>query len=254
MIRLRRPAGVPPILAQEGAAQTGELRRQYDANRAAYQDGTARFTFDSAIYGHHSVKDTLKEMQHRKCCFCEAFVPHISSGDVEHHRPKAAFCQQDGDALERPGYYWLAYDWENLLFCCEMCNRRHKRNLFPLADPAARVRDPRQSVAQESPLFVNPAAEDPAQFISFHEEMPFAVAGNQRGAVTIASLGLAREELSDDRLRKLETARILINLAVSQPHTPLGIQARAWVQQARGDEGQYAGMLRAELAQHYPRF
>ncbi len=193
-------------------------------------------------------------MQHDKCCFCEAYVPHISSGDVEHYRPKAGFCQQEDGDLDRPGYYWLAYDWENLLFCCEICNRRHKRNLFPLADPARRARTHDDPIAQESPLFVNPAAEDPGLSVSFHGEVPVPVAGNPRGAATIRALGLDRGKLNEDRLRHLVVTRLIIALAVSQPNTREGRKAREWVERARSDEGEYAAMVRAELIQNHPGF
>lgn len=254
MIRLRRPARIPEILTDEGALQTRQLCEQFNPDPSARQRGTASFSFNPRIYGHDTVKSELKRMQHNKCCFCEAYVPHISSGDVEHYRPKAGFRQREEDELERPGYYWLAYDWENLLFCCEICNRRHKRNFFPLADPERRARNHNDSITQESPLFVNPTAEDPAQFISFREEVPFPVAGHPRGAVTISALGLDRVELNDDRLRHLSVTRLIITLAISKPDTAEGRRAREWVERARSDKGEYAAMVRAELARSHPHF
>ncbi len=254
MIQLRRQAQAPNILADAGAVRTRQLCDQFDADRAAYQGARAGFQFDSTIYGHPSVKEALKRMQHNKCCFCEAYVPHISSGDVEHYRPKAGFRQQEDGELERPGYYWLAYDWENLLFCCELCNRRHKRNLFPLADPGRRARNHAGPIAQESPLFVNPAAEDPAQSISFHDEVPFPVDGSPRGAATIRALGLDRRELSEDRLEHLQRIRLVIKLALLSPDTADGRQARSLVERACSDGGEYAAMVRAELARNPPAF
>jgi uncharacterized protein (TIGR02646 family) len=241
-------------LTGKGAVRTRQLCAQFNADRVAYQRGTIRFSFDPAIYGHDSVKNGLIRMQHKKCCFCEAYVRHISSGDVEHYRPKAGFRQQEGDDLERPGYYWLAYDWENLFFCCELCNRRHKRNLFPLADPARRGRNHDDPIARESPLFVNPTAEDPGLSISFRDEVPFPVAGNPKGAATIAALGLDRGELNEDRLRHLKVMRLMIALAALQPDGPEGRKARDWVERARSDEGDYSAMVRAELDRNHPGF
>jgi hypothetical protein len=253
MIRLYRPHEPPPILANEGAAQTRRFCEQYDADPASYRRGNAGFRFDPAIYGDPSVKEALREeMQHNKCCFCEAYVPHISSGDVEHYRPKAGFRQEEEGELERPGYYWLAYDWENLLFCCEICNRRHKRNLFPLADPGYRSRSHHNAIAQESPLFVNPAAEDPAQSISFNEELPLPVAGSARGAATIRAIGLDRSALSERRLGHLQILRLIVALVRLGQGTPDGRKARQWVERAQSDSGEYASMVRAYLARNHP--
>jgi len=254
MIRVNRPTEAPAVLIDDGATRTAQFREEVDLHTGAFRDGSRTFFFDPDIYGHQSVKGELRRMQHNKCCFCEAYVPHISSGDVEHFRPKAGFRQHEDGPLERPGYYWLAYEWTNLLFCCEICNRRHKRNLVPLADPANRARAYGDPIERESPLFVNPAAEDPAQFISFHEEVPFAVAGSPKGEATIRALGLDREELSDDRLRHLIITRLIIHLALSQPDSPEGRQARDLVNQASSDKGEYASMVRAELARNYPQF
>src|SRR5262249_33142527 len=103
MIRVHRPPTVPLILATKGAAATAALCADYLA-------GTREFIFDRDIYGAAEVKEALKQAQHDKCCFCESKVSHISFGDVEHFRPKAAVRQIPGGSLRRPGYYWLAYE------------------------------------------------------------------------------------------------------------------------------------------------
>ena len=61
--------------------------------------------------------------------FCESKVSHIAYGDVEHFRPKAGYRQRPEDPLVQPGYYWLAYEWSNLLFCCQLCNQRFKATI-----------------------------------------------------------------------------------------------------------------------------
>jgi hypothetical protein len=65
---------------------------------------------------------------------------------------------------------------------------------------------------------------------------------------------LDRAELSDDRRRHLEVTRILVFLARSQPDSPEGKQARDLVNRAWSDAGEYAGMVRAELARNRPWF
>ncbi|HEV7508293.1 MAG TPA: hypothetical protein VGS07_25650 [Thermoanaerobaculia bacterium] len=88
MIRILKPPSPPEILADEGRKATADHCNGYEANPAAYQNGTRAFSFDSGIYGHASVKDRLIEAQHGKCCFCEAKITHISywrpGGDPGH--------------------------------------------------------------------------------------------------------------------------------------------------------------------------
>lgn len=138
------------------------------------------------------------QLQNKSCCFCESRVTHISFGDVEHYRPKAGYFQDEGDLFHKPGYFWLAYEWSNLLFCCKICNRRYKQNFFPLKDPAKRCKFNKSfSVKSEAPLFINPFETDPAEHITFNKEIP--VGKTEEGRVTISKLGLLREELNEMR-------------------------------------------------------
>ncbi|AUX44887.1 uncharacterized protein SOCE26_063570 [Sorangium cellulosum] len=72
--------------------------------------------------------------------------------------------------VERPGYYWLAYEWDNLLFSCGICNGTHKRNLFPLGNPEKRARSRRAKLSVEEPLLVHPAQEEPEQLVGYRDE------------------------------------------------------------------------------------
>src|SRR5690349_9530950 len=147
MIRVRRPSAVPSVLSVEGVAKARE-------HCDAYAQGVRDFQFDSAIYGHPAVKQALVASHYEKCCFCESKVRHTGPGTIDHYRPKAASQQQAGAPLSRPGYYWLAYDWENLLFGCIACNQTHKRNLFPLRDEAGRALSHLHPLDQEKPLLI----------------------------------------------------------------------------------------------------
>src|SRR5690606_19607561 len=104
----------------------------YDGSPQNYDTGAVKMSFDSGIYGHTNIKTELINNQSGKCAFCEQHILSISYGDVEHFRPKGGYKQNYKDSLHKPGYYWLAYDWDNLLFCCQKCNQRYKKNYFPL--------------------------------------------------------------------------------------------------------------------------
>lgn len=110
MIRVDRPATAPRVLTDRGATQRDGLCAQFDAEPEEYTAGRKKLEFNSSIYGHRTVKQTLIAAQHGKCAFCESKLRHVAYGDVEHFRPKGGYLQQTGERpLKKPGYYWLAY-------------------------------------------------------------------------------------------------------------------------------------------------
>jgi hypothetical protein len=122
--------------------------------------------------------------------------------------------------LQRPGYYWLAYEWDNLYLSCTGCNQRHKQNLFPLENPETRATNHKQRIDREQPLFIDPGTENPAEFIEFRGEVVFAIDDNRKGEVTIKSLKLKQRSLPEARLQRLNLLKGLhgiVTLAANQP-------------------------------------
>ena len=242
MIRVHKRDRAPKILRGRGANQTEEDKRTYDESPADYRTGARTFDVVRDIYGAKSVKNALKKDQHSKCAFCEAKVDHVAYGDVEHFRPKKGFRQIDTDDLGRPGYYWLAYAWGNLFFACQICNQRHKRNLFPLTDAGDRARSNHDAIAEEKPLFLDPVADDPSDHVGFREEYAYPIDDDPRAVATIDGLGLNREELAGHRrdwLAMLEALKDVIVLDL--PETE---KARAVLRAAGNESAQYASMAR----------
>ena len=220
MIRIHKPAEVPEVLTRQGKRRRDRMCRDYDRSPADYDSRTKKFTFDSSLYGHREVKEALATTQHGKCCFCETKIG--KDGDVEHYRPKACYSQDRGDTLHGPGYYWLAYEWSNLLLSCSICNQRYKKNLFPLSDPAQRATSHHGDLTAEDPLLIHPVEQDPEEFISFRREIPYPIDGNPYGTATIEVLGLRREGLNERRRELLDklartACRPISNLASREP-------------------------------------
>ncbi len=140
LIRIHKPTPPPAKLLRDGKNKRRSHSLAYTRDPKAYRTGGKKFDFEARIYNHPTVKQALIAAQFGKCCFCERIVG--TDGDVEHFRPKQAYQQAPGDSLERPGYYWLAYEWDNLYLSCSACNQRHKQNLFPLQNPGDRAIDP----------------------------------------------------------------------------------------------------------------
>lgn len=269
MIRVKKSKKAPAALATPAVAAARLAREaRYDADPAACRAPRSnRLNVPAELYNVAAVKARLIADQHEKCCYCEAKLLHVGYGDVEHYRPKNGFRQDAASPLEKPGYYWLAYTWNNLLFSCKRCNVGHKRNYFPLANPAGRARSHHDQLqlAQEQPLLLHPAADDPARHIRFRRAV--AVGKTPQGQATITLCGLNHKRNLERRRTHLAHLESHDSMADMDPATmSLGdlarevakcgsvpalvkriLQARTIRNAAARDQAEYAGMVRANF-------
>ena len=240
MIRINRTndSEVPGILTTRGVVETEVLKTEFD-------HGATEFSFNKNIYASSQVKEELIRIQHGKCCFCESEFRAVSYGDVEHYRPKGGWIQND-EGLNTPGYYWLAYEWSNLMLSCQICNQQFKRNYFPLVDNEKRALNHNYNIDDEEPIFVHPVNDNPEDYIEFDKNLPIAIGKNVRGQVTIEKLGLDRDVLNEKRLKTLDAIVLLCNLAKGMPETnaELREQFKQYIVNAHKDSREYASMLR----------
>ncbi len=252
MIFIQRGAE-PEILNLVGQDKIRALCEEYNQGKRIFKSDS----FDSKVSGHQTVKQALILMQHGKCCFCESKILHIAPGDVEHYRPKAGYRQNSEDAMQKPGYYWLAYAWDNLLLSCERCNRQYKKNLFPLLHPEKRAQCHKDDVCIETPLLINPTITDPKNHIGFRDEIPYPIDNSPYGKTSIAVLGLDREELNEIRRGKLNILKRLLSVIelaeekVNQENMNLlaeAEKARQFLHTAELPQAEYSAMVAAILA------
>jgi uncharacterized protein (TIGR02646 family) len=229
VIRIEKP-DAPDVLKVAGKQQRRIDCTNYSRNPEDYRSGQKTFDFKSAIYAHPTVKQTLINCQFGKCCFCEQKID--ADGDVEHFRPKQAYKQTKGQPLQRPGYYWLAYEWRNLFLSCPSCNQRHKQNLFPVADPTQRTTDHKSQVP-EQPLLIDPSLDDPETLIGFHSERAYPIADHPRATSTIENLRLNRRNLSESRLKYLKPLKALHGLVQQAAKYPDDIELQQFAQEAQ---------------------
>ena len=251
MIRIDRLGPSPKSLVTKGVEQTRTDCAAYDLSPAAYRSGAQKFTIDDKIYGAKHVRDALSRAQHEKCCYCESKFLQSAYGTVEHYRPKGAVKQSSTHNAEYPGYYWLAYDWNNLLMSCPVCNTT-KGILFPLQDHAARARSHHDDITTEQPLFIHPVLEDPRQHIRFEGPTPVPI--TEAGRETIERLNLRRDRLEWDRQQRLAELQRL-RKAIEQLRNSPDPQAQILVQEMREHlaaavrpEAEYSAMAQDFLA------
>lgn len=176
-----------------------------------------RHNFDNQCYGSIAIKAELNKYYHQKCAFCETRLTEHSpnspnSFTIEHFRPK-------GNGL----YYWLAYEWTNLLPACRDCNQ-HKNDSFQLPNRQEKAKVPiiigadgqkslnldrcnahSQDLLKENADLIHPELEDPMDFLTFDvKKIGFFVENptNRRATHTIKTYDLNRIALAIEKRKK----------------------------------------------------
>jgi hypothetical protein len=214
MIRVKRPKPIKAFKDPDGIAvkATTALLASVTANPAA------KIAFKSSVWS--PAKKPYWKAQHNKCIFCEAFVPAVAHGDVEHFRPKNGVSDTKGGKITTRTYWWLAYEWTNYWASCQLCNQSFKKNLFPLAVGGVRAMTPSDDLSLEEPLLIDPETEDPRDHLEFRAEIVFARNQSLRGLATIDICGLNRPELLEIRRLGLVSMRIVLDLYLAYPNLP----------------------------------
>lgn len=122
------------------------------------------------------VRDKLNKYYYCKCAYCETYC----KAEIEHYRPKKGVSRLPA----HNGYYWLAYEWSNLLPSCRNCNTEGgKGNQFPIETEASRVYNPsfdsignldkndclanQSPLIDEKPYLLHPEIDDPKNHLGF---------------------------------------------------------------------------------------
>jgi uncharacterized protein (TIGR02646 family) len=136
--------------------------------------------FLASITGYRVAVDALHVLQGGKCAYCERATGRAGS-PTEHIRPKNGV---EVECTAAPGrdperYWWLAWDWHNLVFACATCNcQANKGNRFPLEPGSPVVAGPTSPAAYPLPdsafdtaverrLFVHPREDDPLEHLEW---------------------------------------------------------------------------------------
>jgi uncharacterized protein (TIGR02646 family) len=207
-------------LDRQGGVKTdkqGNPKRKFDEKiyKANYTDAQGK----KKSY----VRDKLNQSYFDKCAYCES----ICKAEIEHYRPKAAVTGEPSHL----GYYWLTYEWSNLLPSCRYCNTEGgKGNHFPVQ--GTRITTPifltngnlnkaqclvnNQTLLNEQPYLLHPEVDNPKQHLGFEKanngikaiatDVTSTSSNITRGSETIRICNLDRQDL---RLRRLKVIRII---------------------------------------------
>lgn len=249
MIQIQRPKDGPTNLKRLGQEQTRRDCAAYDLCPSDYSSGKAIFS-KRTYYSDKDIKDVLVRICNSKCCYCERKCWSYYDLDVEHFRPSGGVRQAlDQQRDELPGYYWLIYEWKNLLLSCAECNRRYKKTFFPLANPTERARSHHDPLARERPLLVDPDEQNPRDHIRFDGSRPIGI--SEQGRVTIEAIGLQHNQgLQKERadwLIVIDTFYDFLELAKEQPdsakHQEKAQKARELIEAAKRPDAKFSSMV-----------
>ena len=158
MIRVDRAQVRIPEILSDPVRTNGGPKETEKAIAFYKRKGNRKKPFAYKVYSDGTVKQALERLFHGKCAYCESNYMHVHPTDVEHWRPKGQVEDDQGKKI-KPGYYWLAADWNNLFPSCIDCNRRRyqkvglgngeavllgKKDAFPLAPRSRRARTRRR--------------------------------------------------------------------------------------------------------------
>lgn len=214
-------------------------------------------------------KSIFSQAQRGKCGYCEIQVIGGQYGDVEHYAPKAAAWDLKPDpntwGVEQPdlskvkgrdpnklydrGYWWLAYDWDNYLLSCEICNQAWKSAIFPvLENPRKKPpkNKPSNKYNNETPLLLNPFDnQNPSEHLKFGNLGEVEARDNSKfGWATINVCGLDRPSLRMARLWTAKRVYRLIQEFLDANTEELKNRALIDIFELGGPEGHHPGMVR----------
>jgi hypothetical protein len=203
-VRALEKLNEPTVLADRAA----EWTQEYLAELAAGRKPRSR-------WGHPEIRQVLRDEIMAKCAYCEAYIEHVSFGEVEHIIPKSI----------KPE---LVYRWQNLTGACRRCNGA-KGNFFD----------------SENGL-LNPYVDDIDAHLLFLGSLIYPRLSMVRGEISIAKLKLNRLDLSEQRKRRLEA----VNQVLERWHASDGVQRELLADGLRLDarEGEFTGAVTAFLS------
>ncbi len=194
-------------LRDDVAARGGQPQNADFANREIWSGTWSR---RGQPAGLHKVKLLGPEPKVAKCVWCERYRDWERELDVEHFRPKSEVAEWQGDPPIisdvpprqheiGPGYWWLAFAWDNYSLACKTCNQGWKRNLFPVA--TARGACVEGGEVGEQPLLLDPGSSfRPRDHFRWTPEGIMEPVSPQ-GRATIVTCGLNRSKLLARRLK-----------------------------------------------------
>ncbi|MFM6188979.1 MAG: hypothetical protein ACKPEN_13315 [Planktothrix sp.] len=162
----------------------------------------------------------LAKLRNSKCWYSESLNPG-SNKDVDHFRPKNRVYEDP----DHEGYWWLAFDWRNYRYSCQLCNQRRvdttnntnggKWDRFPISG-AFRARQEVDNLDMEDVDLLDPIDPEDWKLLNFRpngQPIPAKLPGTreyERAEISIQVYHLNYQEFVRDRKQLATNIRLLI--------------------------------------------
>ncbi|WP_431241479.1 AAA family ATPase [Flavobacterium sp. P21] len=165
-----------------------------------FENSTRQHRLNFNLSFNPQIKEALMHYFYQKCVYCETRLDAAEQATIDPFRPRNGARGLDNKKYAPDHYWWLAYDWDNMMLSRNTCNTKYKRDLFPLTDERLRaevyaVGD--MLLREEAPL-IDPCIEHPEEHLKF-EDNGMVVPHTPKGKATIEILGLNRSGLVRQR-------------------------------------------------------
>lgn len=248
MIRINRTATPPPTLDSQICTDA-----KLDISKHA-RNGKSLSKLFKTLWGNADVREALWLMQQKKCAYCERKRDKNRESDVEHFRPKAEVTESPSHS----GYWWLAYEWSNLLFSCRHCNQEYKKNRFPVPNEQTRAKTESDDLSVENSFLLDPSLDDPENHFSYDwVRVPFVMIAprnnSDRARHTIDILQLNRQDLLEERTQIREDLLLMargMHQAIAMCDRDAIAEVEAKIMGATHSSQPFAGFRRDYFARH----
>lgn len=158
-----------------------------------------------------------------KCWYTESTNPGCDK-DMDHFRPKNEVYEDPS----HPGYWWLAFNWENYRFSCQFPNRLRKNpeteitggkgTHFPLMEGSIRISEPNGDITAEEPMLLDPTVPTDPMLLWFDPDgKPTVIptkSGDPRSVIrvneSIRRMNLDFPTFNDDRTKVYNRIKTLV--------------------------------------------
>ncbi|MFC3160231.1 AAA family ATPase [Chryseobacterium arachidis] len=141
------------------------------------------------------LKGYLHEVFYGKCGYCEIKIDYPELGTVDRYRPNNGV--RDKNEFHQDLYWWLTFEWDNLIYCCKECNQ-YKGNYFPIK--GRRALNENDDYEKEHRMLLNPYLDEPGNHLNYlYSDSGNIDALTDEGNQTIELLRLNRTNLIEGR-------------------------------------------------------
>lgn len=182
----------PEFLQSEAVELAIEKLKEFYSSKSRSQK-RYNWPFNKEI--DEELKKSLDVAFYGKCGYCESKIESPELGTVDRYRPNNGV--RDKSEFYQDLYWWLTFEWDNLIYCCKECNQ-YKGNYFPIK--GSRALNEKDEYENEHRMLLNPYIDEPGNHLNyFYSDLGHIDALTDEGNQTIELLRLNRTNLIEGR-------------------------------------------------------